>query len=103
MRYIKVLSMFVILVVALLLISTIRTYAGNPGVLIIDCDGNQVISKSTESENTPYDCDISGDCGVGDSCVDCIATCLAIDCIPDDEPATTGAGGKTRVFIVCPD
>ncbi len=71
MRYIKVLSMFVILAVALLLISTIKTYAG-AAALIFDCDGVQVISKSTDSSGVGA-CDKDTDCAVGELCADCIA------------------------------
>ena len=102
MRYIKVLSMFVILTVALLLISTIRTYAGSEG-LIFDCDGDQLISKSTDTGGVG-NCAIDENCEVGDSCANCIDICLdSGSCIPDDELTVTGGGGKTRVFILCPD
>ena len=61
MRYIKVLSMFVILAVALLLISTVGTYAGiDPDAVgIVQCDGDLFIVK-VDLSDTEADCNTGG-------------------------------------------
>ena len=102
MRYIKVLSMFVILAVALLLISTIRTYAGNVGAtMIFDCDGDLFIVKSDRAGFDIGGCDTNEDCEPGDACADCIAECLSQGFESEDIPAT-GASGKSRYILTCP-
>jgi len=80
MRYIKVLSLFVILAVALLLISTIRTYAtgiSGPAAAIIVCDGDLVVIKAAITD-TSYGCDTGSgdDCATGAPCEDCLEACL---------------------------
>src|SRR3972149_4936703 len=80
MRYIKVLSMFVIFAVALLLISTIRTYADAvtaSDVALIQCDGNLLVVKAAISD-TSYGCDTGSgdDCATGAPCEDCLEACL---------------------------
>ena len=94
MRYIKVLSMFVILVVALLLISTIRTYAGfGPAAAIVQCDGDLEVIKTAISE-TDSDCDTGSgdDCepGVGNSCAACLEACIEVDYSGDISQSGTG-------------
>ena len=102
MRYIKLFSMFVILVVALLLISTIGTYAGGglstPAVGIIQCDGNLLIVKSTLSSTDPdcctgYDCD----CQVGDRCEECLEECIEVGFSADIEQS--GPGKVTFILV----
>jgi len=98
MRHIKVLSMFVILVVVLLLISSIRTYAGNnPAAAIIQCDGDLLIVKSAITD-TDYDCCTGNgcDCQVGDRCADCLEEC--IDLGYSSEVSQTGSGKVTYLL-----
>jgi len=97
MRYIKVLSMFVILVVALLFISTIRTYAGISvaAAAIIVCDGNLVVIKTAISDSAG-DCSSALDCQVGDPCDECLAACIAGGYFPDFE--FSGSGKITYTF-----
>ena len=94
MRYIKVLSMFVILAVALLLISTIRTYAGavtSSDVALIQCDGDLLVVKAAISE-TDSDCNTgSGDfCEPGDPCDDCLEECIQSGYSDDIEQSGSG-------------
>ena len=96
MRYIKVLSMFVIFAVALLLISTIRTYAGAvtaSDVALIQCDGDLLVVKAAISE-TDSDCDTGSgdDCepGVGNSCAACLEACIEVDYSGDISQSGTG-------------
>jgi len=99
MRYIKVLSMFMILVVALLLISTIRTYAGlsTPAVGLIQCDGDLFIVKS-ELSSTDGACNTGGgDCAPGDPCEECLEACIGAGFQSDIED--TGQGKITFVLI----
>ena len=105
MRYIKLLSMFVILAVALLLISTIRTYAGFGGdaAAIIVCDGNLLVVK-TDITDTGDDCCTGSycDCQVGDRCDECLEACIDLGYSSDFEfsgpgkityTLTAGGGG----------
>ena len=95
MRYIKVLSMFVILAVALLLISTIRTYAGavtGSDVALIQCDGDLLVVKAAIS-NTDGDCNDTGggaDCALGDPCDDCLEECIESGYSDDIEQSGSG-------------
>ena len=100
MRYIKVLSMFVILAVALLLMSTIRTYAGVTPTMIFDCDGDLFIVKSDLAGGDFGGCDTDEACGPGDACADCIEACL--DAGFDNEAITATGAGKSRYVLACP-
>ena len=99
MRHIKVLSMFVILVVVLLLISSIRTYAGNnPAAAIIQCDGNLLIVKSALSSTDPQCCTGSYcDCQVGDRCEECLEECIEVGFSADIEQS--GPGKVTFILV----
>ena len=101
MRYIRVLSMFVILAVALLLISTIRTYAGAsaPAAAIIVCDGDLEVIKTAISE-TDSDCNTgSGDfCEPGDPCDDCLEACIEVGYSADI--SQSGSGKITYLLTI---
>jgi len=99
MRYIRVLSMFVILAVALLLISTIRTYAGisAPAAAIIVCDGNLVVVKTAISD-TDGDCNTGLDCQPGDLCEDCLEACIEVGYSADI--SQSGSGKITYLLTI---
>ena len=105
MRYIKVLSMFMILVVALLLISTIRTYAGFTGAAIVQCDGDLEVIKAVFSDgDTDADCNTTGgsaDCAPGDPCDDCLEECIQLGY--STEIPQTGSGKITYLLTSCCD
>ncbi len=91
--------MLVILAVALLLISTIRTYAGTGVVMILDCDGDLLVGKSSVFGGDFLGCDTDESCMVGLPCAECIKECVEAGLQIE---GATGASGKSRYVLVCP-
>ena len=105
MRMIKILSLLVVFAMSLLMISTIKTYAGSTsGVMIFECDIKLIITASdlTGSEDGTCKTSSGGDCEVGDLCADCISACLNAG-YANEGFVGTRVSSHTRYMLVKPD
>jgi len=75
MTKIKILSMFLIFVLSLFFISTIKTYAGaGTNIGIIVCNAKLKVLKA-DIINESGGCATDVNCEIGDRCVECLADC----------------------------
>lgn len=101
MTKIKILSLFVIFVLSLFFVSTMKTYAGvaRPTAIIV-CDGNlEVIKADILLPNGECDTGSGDACEpkVGNSCAECFGECRDVGF--SEVTHMTGAGGKIILLL----